>query len=75
MNINHDKYFIDFVKIAYAKSRLIIEKKTFNLMMLYRQDDIYIIITFIIYKAALRRCCENSFEIENARTYFRDILK
>ena len=75
MNINHDRYPTDSAKIAYAESRLIIGKKASNLMMLYRQDGICTITTFVAYRAALRRCCGNPFEAEDARTYLRDTLK
>ena len=32
MNVNNDRYFINRVKIIYAKSRLIINKKVYNFM-------------------------------------------
>jgi hypothetical protein len=47
MHINYNRYFFDEFKIAYAKNRLIIEKKTHNLMNFYRIDDLCILIFFV----------------------------
>jgi hypothetical protein len=47
MHINHDRYSFDEFKIAYAKNRLIIEKKTHNLMNSYRVDDLCTLIFFV----------------------------
>ena len=46
MNINYDRYFIDRVKIVYAKSRLIIEKKVHNLMNQYRVNELCVLKSF-----------------------------
>ena len=75
MHINHDRYFIDVLKIFYVEFRLIIEKRVHTLMNLYRIDDICIIFVFITYLRTLRDVCENLFEVENARVYFRNTFK
>ena len=75
MNENHNRYFIDSFKIIYVESRLIIEKKTFILMMSYRKNDVCILSIFSKYFRIFRYVCENFFEVENARTYFRDTFK
>ena len=75
MNENHDRYFIDAFKIIYIESRLIIEKKVFILMILYRKNNVCILSIFSKYFRILCYVCENLFEVENARTYFRDIFK
>ena len=75
MNINHDRYFIDVLKIFYAESRLTIEKTAHILMSFYRIDDICIILVFITYLRTLRDVCGNLFEAENARVYLRNTFK
>ena len=75
MHINHDRYFIDVLKIFYVEFRLIIKKKVHIFMNFYRIDGICIIFVFITYFCILRNVCENFFEIENARVYFRNIFK
>ena len=75
MNENHDRYFIDSFKIIYVESRLIIEKRVFILIMSYRKNDVCILSIFSKYFRILRYVCENLFEVENARTYFRDTFK
>ena len=75
MHINHDRYFIDVFKKFYVEFRLIIEKKTHTFMNFYRIDDICIIFVFVTYLRIFRNVCENLFEVENARVYFRNILK
>ena len=75
MNVNHDRYFIDRVKIVYAKSRLIIKKKAHNLMNQYRVNKLCVLTNFDEWRRNLRHCCENFFEVEDARTYLREILK
>ena len=75
MHINHDRYFIDVLKIFYVEFRLIIKKKAHIFMSFYRIDDICIIFVFITYFRILRNVCENLFEIENARVYFRNTFK
>ncbi len=46
MNINDDRYFSHRVKIVYVKSRLIIDRKTHNLMSQYWVNDLCIIFIF-----------------------------
>ena len=46
MNMNDDYYFFYRVKIIYVESRLIIDKKTHNLMSQYWINDLYIIFIF-----------------------------
>ncbi len=46
INVNDDHYFFHQVKIIYVESRLIIDKKTHNLMSQYRVNDLYIIFIF-----------------------------
>ncbi len=46
MNVNDDHYFSHRVKIVYIESRLIINKKTYNLMNQYRVNDLCIIFIF-----------------------------
>ena len=75
MHINHDRYFIDIFKIFYVEFRLIIEKKTYIFMNFYRINDICIIFVFVTYFYIFRNVCENLFEIENTRVYFRNIFK
>ena len=75
MHVNHNRYSIDVAKIAYAESRLIISKRAFILMMPYRKNDICTISTFAEYRRILRHVCDNLFETENARTYFRNTFK
>ncbi len=46
INMNDDHYFFHWVKIIYVKSRLIIDKKTHNLMSQYWVNDLCIIFIF-----------------------------
>ncbi len=46
MNVNDDHYFSHRAKIIYVESRLIINKKTHNLMSQYRVNDLCIIFIF-----------------------------
>ncbi len=46
MNVNDDHYFSHWVKIIYVESRLIIDKKTHNLMSQYWVNDLCIIFIF-----------------------------
>ena len=75
MNVNDDHYLSHRVKIVYVESRLIIDKKTHNLMSQYRVNDLCIIFIFADWWHKLRHCCDNSFKTENARLYLREILK
>ena len=75
MHINHDRYFIDVLKIFYVEFRLIIEKRVHTFINFYRIDDICIIFVFNTYFRTFRDVCENFFEVENARVYFRNIFK
>ena len=75
MNVNHDRYFIDRIKIVYAKSRLIIRKKAHYLMSQYRVNWLCVLTSFDEWRRNLRHYCENFFEVEDARTYLRETLK
>ncbi len=75
MNVNDDRYFSHRVKIVYVESRLIIDKKTHNLMSQYRVNDLCIIFIFADWQHKLHHCCDNSFETEDARLYLRETLK
>ena len=46
ININNDHYFFHWAKIIYIESRLIINKKTHNLMSQYQINDLCIIFIF-----------------------------
>ncbi len=46
MNVNDDRYFFHRVKIIYVESRLIIDKKTHNLMSQYWVNNLCIIFIF-----------------------------
>ena len=75
MNVNDDHYFFHQVKIIYVESRLIIDKKTHNLMSQYRVNDLCIIFIFADWWHKLRHCCDNFFKTEDAHLYLREILK
>ena len=75
MNMNDDHYFFHRVKIIYVESRLIIDKKTHNLMSQYRVNDLCIIFIFADWQYKLHHCCNNSFKTEDAHLYFRETLK
>ena len=75
MNVNDDHYFFHRVKIVYVESRLIIDRKTHNLMSQYRVNDLCIIFIFADWWHKLRHCCDNSFKTEDAHLYFRETLK
>ncbi len=75
MNVNDDHYFFHRVKIVYVESRLIIDRKTHNLMSQYRVNDLCIIFIFADWWHKLRHCCDNSFKTENVHLYLREILK
>ncbi len=75
MNTNNDHYFFYRVKIIYVESRLIIDKKTHNLMSQYWVNDLCIIFIFADWWHKLRHCCDNFFKTEDAHLYFRETLK
>jgi len=75
MNVNDDHYFSHRVKIIYVESRLIIDKKTHNLMSQYWVNDLCIIFIFADWWHKLHHCCNNSFKTEDAHLYLREILK
>ncbi len=75
MNVNDDRYFSHRVKIVYVESRLIIGKKTHNLMNQYRVNDLCIIFIFADWWHKLHHYCNNSFETEDAHLYLRETLK
>ena len=47
MSVNHDRYLIDRVKIAYVEFRLIIKKKAHNFVNQYRVNNLCIFINFL----------------------------
>ncbi len=73
--MNDDHYFFHRVKIVYVESRLIIDRKTHNLMSQYWVNDLCIIFIFADWWHKLRHYCDNSFETEDARLYLRETLK
>ena len=75
MHANHDRYSIDIVKIVYVESRLIIEKKTHNLMNQYRTNDICILMNVKKYHRKFQYYCKNSHEQKNVVIYFYDTFK
>jgi len=75
MNVNDDHYLSHRVKIVYLESRLIIDKKTHNLMSQYRVNDLCIIFIFADWWHKLHHCCDNSFKTEDAHLYLRETLK
>ena len=75
MYINHDRYPTDQKKIVYAENRLVMKKKAQILMSKYRFDELYTLVSFKDYRAKLRKCCDDQFEVENARIYLRDKLR
>ncbi len=75
MNVNDDRYFFHRVKIVYVESRLIIDRKTHNLMSQYRVNDLCIIFIFADWQHKLHHCCDNSFKTEDAHLYLRETLK
>ena len=75
MHVNHDWYFINAAKIAYAESQLTIGKRASILMMPYWKDSICTIFTFTEYWRILRHVCDNPFEAEDTRMYLQDTLK
>ena len=75
MHINHDRYFSDEAKIAYAESRLTINKRAHLLMTPYRIDGLCRPTSISDWRAKLRLACGNPFEQEDAREYLRDTLK
>ena len=48
MSVNHDRYLFDSAKIAYAESRLTIEKKAHSLMSQYRVNDLCTLTDFVV---------------------------
>ncbi len=75
MNMNDDRYLSHRVKIVYVESRLIIDRKTHNLMNQYRVNDLCIIFIFTDWWHKLHHCCDNSFKTEDAHLYLRETLK
>ncbi len=75
MNVNDDCYLSHWVKIIYVKSRLIINKKTHNLMSQYQVNDLCIIFIFADWQHKLHHCCNNSFKTEDAHLYLYETLK
>ncbi len=75
MNMNDDHYFFHQVKIIYVESRLIIDKKTHNLMNQYQVNDLYIIFIFADWQHKLHYCCNNFFKTEDVHLYFYETLK
>ncbi len=75
MNVNDDHYLFHRVKIIYAESRLIIDKKIHNLMNQYQVNDLCIIFIFADWWHKLHHCCNNSFKTEDAHLYLHETLK
>ncbi len=75
MNVNDDHYLFHRVKIIYVESRLIIDKKTHNLMSQYRVNDLCIIFIFADWQYKLRHCCNNSFKAKDVHLYLHETLK
>ncbi len=75
MNVNDDHYFSHWAKIIYVESRLIIDKKTHNLMNQYWVNDFCIIFIFADWWYKLHHCCNNSFKTEDAHLYLCETLK
>ncbi len=75
INMNDDRYFSHHVKIVYVESRLIIDKKTHNLMSQYRVNDLCIIFIFADWQHKLHHCCNNFFEMKDAYLYLCKTLK
>ncbi len=75
MNVNDDHYLSHRVKIVYLESRLIIDKKTHNLMSQYWVNDLCIIFIFADWWHKLHHSCDNSFKTEDAHLYLRETLK
>ena len=75
MNMNDNHYFFHQVKIIYVESRLIIDKKTHNLMNQYQVNDLYIIFIFADWQHKLHHCCNNFFKTEDIHLYFHETLK
>ncbi len=75
MNMNDDRYLSHRVKIVYVESRLIIDRKTHNLMNQYRVNDLCIIFIFTDWWHKLHHCCDNSFKTEDAHLYLHETLK
>ncbi len=75
MNVNNDHYLSHWVKIIYVESRLIIDKKTHNLMSQYQVNDLCIIFIFADWWHKLHHCCNNSFKTEDVHLYLHETLK
>ncbi len=75
MNMNDDCYLFYQVKIIYVESRLIIDKKTHNLMSQYWVNDLCVIFIFADWQHKLHHYCNNSFKTEDAHLYLRETLK
>ncbi len=69
MNMNH------WVKIIYVESRLIIDKKTHNLISQYRVNNLCIIFIFADWWHKLHHYCNNSFKTKDAHLYLCETLK
>ena len=75
MHVNHNQYFTDATKIAYAESQLTIDKRASILMMPYWKDGICTIFTFTEYWWILYHVCDNPFEAEDTHMYLQNTLK
>ncbi len=75
MNVNDDHYFFHRVKIIYVESRLIIDKKTHNLMNQYWVNNLCIIFIFADWQHKLHYCYNNSFKTEDVHLYLHETLK
>ena len=73
--MNYNQYFINHEKIVYAKSQLIIEKKTHNLMSQHWVNSLCTLTNFEEYLQKLCCLCENLFKAEDAHIYLHNIYK
>ena len=73
--MNHNQYLINYEKIVYAESWLIIGKKAHNLMGQHQINDFCTLINFEEYLQELCHLYKNPFEAENAHIYLCNIHK
>ena len=73
--MNHNQYLINYEKIIYAESQLIIRKKAHNLMSQHQVNDLCTFISFKEYFQELHYLYRNPFKTENAHIYFHNIHK
>ena len=69
LHMNHNQYFINYKKITYTESQLIIKKKTHNLMNQHQINDLCTLISFEEYLQELHHLYKNPFKAKNAHIY------